>query len=539
MRTRRARPRASGLVLVLCVVGIAVPARVAYPRGATAVSEGTLRSPGNTTYYVDAAGGDDGNPGTSARRAWKTIAKVNACDLDRGDRILFAGGRIHRGTLKLVAEDGGEAWNYVTVSSYGDGRATIDGGAGDGVVLEGCAYVTVEKLKIVGCGRKKGSNGSGIRIKNTKHVTVDEVDVSGFRTAGVNAGGDAHTRLTKVHAHDNGFAGITVYGGWGGMPRSSDLYIGHCVTNNNPGDPKNKKNHSGNGIVVGGLDGGLIEHCESYNNGWDMPRRGNGPVGIWAWNCDRVIIQCCISHDNKTQKGAWDGGGFDFDGGVTNSVMQYNLSYNNHGSGYLLCQFRGASEWKNNICRYNITVNDGVTNHFDGIHFWNGGEGFSNARIYNNLIVNERHGISSGESIPGLVFENNVIIAKKALVKGPFHNARFENNVYYAPTGAPVFQYKNTTYTTVEDWARATGQEMLDGRVVGRTCDPGVALPKNMKELPTNPAKRESMTFGRPRNGSPVVGSGTRIPDNGGRDFFGNRVARDGPANVGPCEGRP
>jgi hypothetical protein len=268
-----------------------------------------------------------------------------------------------------------------------------------------------------------------------------------------------------------------------------------------------------------------------------MPRKGNGPVGIWAWNCDRVIIQYCVSHDNKTQKGAMDGGGFDFDGGVTNSILQYNLSYNNHGAGYLLCQYRGAREWKNNICRYNITINDGVTNHFDGIHFWAGDKGISNALVYNNLIVNERHGISSTHDIAGLVFRNNIVIAKKALIKGPLYKARFENNTYYSPTGAPVFQHRKTTHKTLEDWAHAMGQEMVDGRIVGRYGDPLIELPENVNELPTSPAERERMKYGRPRDGSPVVGAGARIPQHGGRDFYGNEVGDNGPHSAGPFEG--
>jgi hypothetical protein len=46
-----------------------------------------------------------------------------------------------------------------------------------------------------------------------------------------------------------------------------------------PGDPSILNNHSGNGIVVGNAEKVTIEYCEAANNGWDMPRQGNGPVG--------------------------------------------------------------------------------------------------------------------------------------------------------------------------------------------------------------------------------------------------------------------
>src|SRR5436190_17235380 len=133
----------------------------------------------------------------------------------------------------------------------------------------------------------------------------------------------------------------------------------YCRADNNPGDPTNLTNHSGNGIVVGNCRNVLIEYCTATNNGWDMPRIGNGPVGIWPYEADSVIIQHCISYRNKTAPGAADGGGFDLDGGVTNSVIQYCLSYENEGSGYGIFQYWSAGNWKNNTLRYCISINDG------------------------------------------------------------------------------------------------------------------------------------------------------------------------------------
>ena len=89
----------------------------------------------------------------------------------------------------------------------------------------------------------------------------------------------------------------------------------------------------------------MVEYCEAMENGWDMPRPGNGPVGIWGYEADHLTIQYCYSHDNKTSPNGYDGGRFDFDGGITNSVMQYNLSMNNEGAGYGLFQFGGAGAW--------------------------------------------------------------------------------------------------------------------------------------------------------------------------------------------------
>ena len=136
--------------------------------------------------------------------------------------------------------------------------------------------------------------------------------------------------ITHVNAYENGFAGISIEGEYG-TKNSRQILIADCVVENNPGDPSNFKNHSGNGIIAGNCKSVTIEYCIATNNGWDMPRIGNGPVGIWCYEADSVTIQYCISYKNKTSKGADDGGGFDLDGGVTNSIIQYCLSYENHG----------------------------------------------------------------------------------------------------------------------------------------------------------------------------------------------------------------
>lgn len=56
-------------------------------------------SPGKTFYYVDPVKGDDRNSGLKARRAWKSLAKVNALQLAPGDTVVIAPG-FHTETLK-------------------------------------------------------------------------------------------------------------------------------------------------------------------------------------------------------------------------------------------------------------------------------------------------------------------------------------------------------------------------------------------------------------------------------------------------------
>ena len=161
-----------------------------------------------------------------------------------------------------------------------------------------------------------------------------------------------------MYAADNGAAVSVPVPEWK-KKDCSNIRISYCKAENNAGDPTNFTNHSGNGIMVGHCKNVTIEYCTATNNGWDMPRKGNGPVGIWCFEADSVIIQHCISYKNKTSPGSADGGGFDMDGGVTNSIIQYCLSYENEGSAFGIFQYDGAGKWNNNTIRYCISENDG------------------------------------------------------------------------------------------------------------------------------------------------------------------------------------
>lgn len=82
---------------------------------------------GATTYYVDATGGNDGNAGTSAGTAWKTMAKVNGATFAAGDQILFKRGEVWRESL--VPPSSGASGNPIVFDAYGLGEAPAITGA--------------------------------------------------------------------------------------------------------------------------------------------------------------------------------------------------------------------------------------------------------------------------------------------------------------------------------------------------------------------------------------------------------------------------
>jgi hypothetical protein len=475
-------------------------------------------------YHVSPAG-DDANPGTP-ERPWRSIEKLNRTHFEPGDCVRLQSGQRFSGTIVLGRADG------LTITSCGDGPAIIDGANGSGLKAIACNNLTLKNLVFTGSGRKAGNTADGVIVTDSNGLKIDRVEVSGFRGGGLQLDGIRNARISHVHAHENGFAGISV----GYHKRSSRVRIEHCVAENNPGDPSNLTNHSGNGIVVAATDDATIEYCQAFNNGWDMPRKGNGPVGIWVWDVDRAIIQHCISHDNKSPGD--DGGGFDLDGGATNSILQYNLSYNNDGPGYFLCQFPGASDFKNNIVRYNISHNDGVKNNRrSGIDVFSASPNASDCGVYNNTVFND-HGPAvgfGGLPMPNVTFANNLFLCSGDVIGGDAQRGRFENNLYWSADGRTLLFDGRAT---LREWAETTGQEKAGGTILGRYLNPRVNGVNEVNEVPTltDPTRLPDLKAYRLQPDSPCLKAGIPIANNGGRDFWGNPVPQTGKPAIGACE---
>jgi len=479
-------------------------------------------------YYVSPTG-NDSNSGTRAQ-PWRTIAKVNGTDFGPGDSILFEGGKAFGGTIELDEKDAATAQERITVSSYGTGPANIDGGDRGAFVANGCSHIIVKDINFVGSGRRAGNTETGVWAIDCDDVEFTHIEVSGFQKSGLSAEGSRDVRITHVHAHDNRGAGIRV--GASRRRWSEKVHISYCIAENNPGDPTNLTGHSGNGIVVGQLKKAVIEYCEAHNNGWDMPRRGNGPVGIWAWSADEVVIQFCISHDNKSP--GHDGGGFDLDGGVTNSILQYNLSYGNEGPGYFLCQYPTAPAFRDNVVRYNISQDDGTKNNRrSGIDIYAGDVGMSDCQIYNNTVYN-RTGAAvafGGLDVEGIVIRNNIFIFGGELISGDSKRGRFENNVYWRIDDRDILF---DGHRILEEWADATGQEKIGDEIVGKVIDPKL-VDAGLARL-ADPTKLSELAEYKLRTDSPCIGVGIIVEDNGGRDLWGSEVPRDRKPSIGACQ---
>ncbi len=491
------------------------------------------------TYYVSQSG-NDLNSGTSPAEAWQTIEKVNRIDFEHGDRVLFEGNQTFIGNIRFRESDSGIAGNKVAIGSYGTGRATIDAKSGSGLTVLDCQFLVIKNINFKGDGRKTGNLGNGIIFNYCSEIIVDSVEIQGFRHSGLrvlNTG--SNYRLTNIYSHNNGYAGIHV----SGIDKLSlsNIYIGNCVADNNPGDPSVTDNHSGNGIFVFNAKKILIEYCKASNNGWDMPRTGNGPGGIWVAEVDSAIIQHCISHDNKTSPGGLDGLGFDFDGGTTNSVIQYCLSYNNQGAGFGIFQYNGATDWKNNTIRYCVSENDGNVSAKGSILIWNGSlnaNKFKGLEFYNNVVYNENGPALAftNHSNFDFNFRNNIFISKAQSVYNGINNENFQANCWYSV---------NDSSYTVDDfnqWAVAANKEMFNGEIVGKYGNPLFINPGN--STLTDPRQLTYTDDYKVNKGSLVTDAGLDLSaifsiNPGERDFYGNPLINGVSVDMGIFESPP
>lgn len=395
------------------------------------------------------------------------------CYHDGGMEVVFDDFSVQRiaggGPLVLVGDDDGAANNRVIVGSYGTGRATLDAGLLPAIQIE-ASYLEIRDLNLVGqysddFGTQHGISALGRLGSQLTDLTLRDIDITGFGGNGVridnapggtgpNHNGYTGVLVERVNVANNRNDGIYV-DGWfentNGPYAHFDLVIRGCRATGNVGF---EGRHSGSGILVGDSQNVLIEHCYAYGNGAGFLNPGKGgPIGIWAWDSDNVVIQFCESAGNISS--GIDGGGFDLDGGCTDSVIQYCYSHDNEGSGFCYAHFSGSAPTKNNAIRYSISVNDGTTAATQGaINFWGA---VQNSTVHNLLVI------GGANSSPLMVREsngsgnkvfNNIFIAlnanKRVFSSAASTDITYRNNLFWNIDGsAPRFNVAGTVRTGV------------------------------------------------------------------------------------------
>jgi hypothetical protein len=324
------------------------------------------------TYYVSATG-NDAAAGTSPATAWRTLRPVNSQALE-GDTVLLQGGSTFVGPLNLGSDDDG-----VTIGSFGTGRARILGQGSAGVVVYDTRAVTVRSLDLAGDAAAYAST-PGLNVysdqpagQRLSGLTISHVRAEGFKDGvaigAANAGaGFAHVSIADVEAIGNRDDGVITYGpafdASSPTYANADVRVVHTVANNNLGNPAEKVLNTGNGIVLGSVDGGSVERSSASGNGLRCVT-SDGPAGIWTYDSRDIRIAYDTATGNRTG-GAADGDGFDLDQNVSDSSLLHNQSSHNDGAGYLVFTGQANAANHNNIVRWNVSKGDAQKNNWYG-----------------------------------------------------------------------------------------------------------------------------------------------------------------------------
>ena len=186
----------------------------------------SVKAEGNTvngtTYYVDSNGGNDSNEGTSEGKAFKTLDKVNALDLEPGDTVLLKKGSVFEDqALKFTKEDSGTAEAPVKVSTYGEGKRPQINTNGHGqwelnygnpldnqnhkwkgtvsssILIEDAEYLEIEGLELT-----NDRESSTDTEKDKKYNDADAMDRTGVAGVAKDNGTVDHIVLNDLYIHD-------------------------------------------------------------------------------------------------------------------------------------------------------------------------------------------------------------------------------------------------------------------------------------------------------------------------------------------------
>ncbi|MFJ4408051.1 right-handed parallel beta-helix repeat-containing protein [Streptomyces sp. NPDC088910] len=562
------RAKALTLAIVPVVLGC-LPATTVVAHAATA------------TYYVSPSGSDS-NTGLSPAQAWKTVAKVNGSTFPQGSSVSFEGGQAFTGCLVFnsVNVPSSSASTPFVVNSYGTGQATLTSNCtGDysaAVTADNVSGFQLTGLKVV----NGSTTAAGVLLENqngtaaTQGLAVSGSDISGFSTpAGSSSsfGGeimilgyavnghsgplnDVQIRHNKLHgASVTSPDGPGIYG-WGSGENITDVTVeGNTVYN--LGMPAKD---TGAGITGNGWDGAVIQHNVIHDVGANVTSCG-GASGIETYTSNNVTIRYNEVYNVQpypafTAGCDWDG--IDLDGGTTNSVVEYNYTHHNAGSGLLAYTSTVDSKvWGPNTYRYNISENDDWAKIQGGLMTVVPNAPKNALSVYGNTFFTNvaqstkstasacfNFGYSAGTWAGGSLIADNICdMGNRDQYGHPgqfYYNAygqtgmTLSHNLYYAAS-SPAWRWGGTTYSTFAAWQAAGvetgpvfGDPLFTSPGTGGTCAWTPSSGAGPQPCP------QAYTLA---SGSPAAGSGVAVSGNGGVDYYQNAIP--GAPNIGADAG--
>ncbi|BDS05691.1 hypothetical protein NT6N_07310 [Oceaniferula spumae] len=440
---------------------------------------------------------------------------INEVTLEPGDAILLKRGQSFTGML--APKGNGDENAVIRISTYGKGprpKIHAQGKHIAGLMLKDPSYWEVSGLEITNTDGSDKDQGTlfGIYVlaqgeeKVYRHVYIGDCyihDVNGKVAGKMRGGIHVHIkklkksifddlRITKNRIVNVGGVGI------GNTSSSSKVeFLGDETQTEylwtNVYVAGNHVDHTGrNNIIARCSKDAIYEHNVLANSS-----RYDTGHSIFCFKTDGIKIQYNEAYGN-VGKGGKDRGGFDADYNCVNTYIQYNYSHDN----MWFCGIMKKPN-RNIVIRYNITQNEKQGLYFYG---FDSSKAVKNVHIYNNTHYT-KIGLKvavfpEGRTPRNTLFENNIFYfeGEASWGKGADKavNTRFNNNLYYGIAPHPS-----------DSKAVTENPDFVSPGKAGIHVDWGTM---------------NSLKGYRVRRQSPCRDQGVEIKNNGGIDFFKNKI---------------
>ncbi|KAJ5136552.1 hypothetical protein N7448_005106 [Penicillium atrosanguineum] len=460
-----------------------------------------------SNVYLDCSSARAGDG--SKWKPFNSIEKVNEAVLQAGNSLYIKSGTTCTGTLS--PQGSGTQDKPIILTSYGGGALPIINGSGaaEAVSLTNQDYWDISNIALINpaseIGGRRGIVASStdgtthyglyihdITVYNVAGETNKATQSSAFvASGGIIVNGTVTTsRYDDVQIYHN-----TVYDCGGGgikvrVGQMDNRATGTHVWGNDISYV------GGDGIVVSYGDAPIIENnLAGFLGHGKYPYTGGNFAGIWVLGCKDAVMRRNVVHDSLMSD--VDSEAFDCDWGNEGTcTVEYNYSHDNAGGMFLNCDGCGTPGGATQIVRYNIFQND--------------------CRMYSN-----------GDDVQ-MEFYNNVIYCpdKAFEIAVPPH-ANMSNNIWVGTAGSTL-----PSNNSIEWHANIFQTVPMPLDTAGVEEDPLFIHPGTGKD------SLDSASGYRLRSGSPALHHGDTIADNGGHDFWNNKVPSMGRPNIGAYNGR-
>jgi len=316
-----------------------------------------------------------------------------------------------------------------------------------------------------------GDAGIVIKCRDRSYITFNGLDVTQGTRKNINVdsleGNDVSNIIVQnCTSRYSGHSGISLIN-WANLEAThpvTDCLVDSCTVYEN-------RQH---GIFVGNhVTSSTISNNTSYNNGWGGVSVATGGHGITAWSDDEdsypdgIIIESNTVYGNYAEStDGKEGTGIQLDNLTRNSIVRYNIVYDNEGSGLIGNVNQDCSFY------YNVVYGNGIATHQGGIWILES----DGCEIYNNVFYDNRYGVSLTNSAANVTIKNNIFSESTqqevVVASGSTTGHAIDHNCVYHSGGGTFMNWEGADYNWA-DWLTNSSQDANSLNTNPLMADPG------------------------------------------------------------------